>query len=329
MKAFYGFSPNLAPFTGKTPQEQAALLHSWGADAIFGGYENAAFVDALHAQGMQLFAEFPCFVGKEWWEQLPESHPITATGQPLAPIDWYHGVNPSVPAVRQQRLAALSALLRTYPIDGVWLDFIRWPCRWEKPTPLLQQTSFDPATLARFSADIGVDLNPEESNTAETILSHYMDEWTIWKCQQITDWVAEARQLVDGLRPGLQLGLFGIPWRQADFAGAIRTIIGQEYAALAPYIDIFSPMTYHHMCGQPVSWIGDVVQEISQLTKRPVCPIIQAVDQPTDLPAAEYAASLRAAQNARGSAGAIIFTLAGLLENDKLAVTQQTWQNRR
>src|SRR5690606_30887906 len=124
--------------------------------------------------------------------------------------------------------------------------------------------------LARFSADIGVDLNPEESNTAETILSHYMDEWTIWKCQQITDWVAEARQLVDGLRPGLQLGLFGIPWRQADFAGAIRTIIGQEYAALAPYIDIFSPMTYHHMCGQPVSWIGDVVQEISQLTKRPV-----------------------------------------------------------
>lgn len=324
MKAFYGFSPDLPPFVGKSPRTQAALLHSWGATAIFGGYENPAFVDAVHDQGMQIYAEFPCFVGKEWWEKLPVSRPITADGLPLAPIDWYHGVNPSVPEVRQQRLTALSLLLRTYAIDGVWLDFIRWPCRWEKPAPLLQQTSFDPTTLARFSADIGLDLRRESTvAAATTILSHYANEWAAWKCAQITAWVAEARQLVDALRPGLQLGIFGIPWQQADFAGAIRTIIGQDYAALAPYIDIFSPMTYHRMCGQPVSWIGDVVQEISQLTKRPVCPIIQSVDQPTSLSTEEYAASLTAAQAAPGSAGVIIFTLAGVLTNNKLAVTQR------
>jgi hypothetical protein len=326
MKALYGFSPDLPPFAYKTPQAQAALLHSWGATAIFGGYENLAFVDAVHAQGMQIYAEFPCFVGKEWWEKLPESRPITADGRPLAPIDWYHGVNPATPAVRQQRLTDLSMLLRTYPIDGVWLDFIRWPCRWEKPSPLLQQSSFDPATLAHFSADIGVNLEGQNvTPAANTILSHYANEWSAWKCEQITTWVAEARQVVDALRPGLPLGLFGIPWRQADFAGAIRTIIGQDYAALAPYIDIFSPMTYHQMCGQPVNWIANVVQAISQLTKRPVCPIIQSVDHPTLLSTEEYRTGLTTAQSAPGSAGVIIFTLAGVLENDKLAVTQRTW----
>ncbi|MBX3012550.1 MAG: hypothetical protein KF832_13630 [Caldilineaceae bacterium] len=324
MKAFYGFSPDLAPFVGRSPAEQAALLRQWGATAIFGGYENLAFIEAVHGEGMQIYAEFPCFVGQEWWEKVPASRPLTATGELLAPIHWYHGVNPTVPAVRQQRLAALTALLSSYPIDGVWLDFIRWPCHWEKPTPLLQQSSFDQATVVRFAADVGLELDPQ-ADAASLILSDYANEWTQWKCEQITTWVAEARQVVDALRPGLQLGLFAVPWREMDLQGAIHTIIGQDFAALAPYIDCFSPMTYHRLCDKPVAWIGEVVTAMSQATRRPICPVIQSIDQPTTLPTAEYAASLALAQHAAGAAGIIIFTLAGLLTGDKLAATQAAW----
>jgi len=47
VKSLYGFSPELAPFAGKTPTEQAALLRSWGSTAVFGGYQNPEFVEAV------------------------------------------------------------------------------------------------------------------------------------------------------------------------------------------------------------------------------------------------------------------------------------------
>jgi len=51
-KSLYGFSPKLAPFVGKTPSEQVALLQSWSNTVIFGGYQNRAFVDAVHEAGL-------------------------------------------------------------------------------------------------------------------------------------------------------------------------------------------------------------------------------------------------------------------------------------
>ncbi|MEZ4867349.1 MAG: hypothetical protein R3C14_38850 [Caldilineaceae bacterium] len=161
---------------------------------------------------------------------------------------------------------------------------------------------------------------------AEIILTHYAAEWTAWRCEQITAWVAKARQLVDALRPGLTLGLFAIPWQQHDFDGAIRTLIGQDFAALAPYVDIFSPMTYHRLCNRPVTWISEVVQELSQQTHRPICPIIQSIDEPTPLPATEYDAALELAATAPGANGVIVFTLAGMVTEEKQRVTVERWR---
>ena len=105
-KALYGFSADLPPFAGKSAVEQIAWLRSVGCTAIFGGYESPAFVAAAHAAGMSIYAEFGCFVGRQWWQQMPESRPITAAGAPLEPEGWYCGVNPAIPGVRQERLAA-------------------------------------------------------------------------------------------------------------------------------------------------------------------------------------------------------------------------------
>jgi hypothetical protein len=313
MKALYGFSPDFEPFQQKNAEEQVALLKSWGVDAIFGGYDDPAFVEAIHAAGMRIYAEFGCFRGQEWWERFPESRPITASGEPMEPEEWYHGVNPTVPQVRTQLLDDLGALLRDHRIDGVWLDFIRWPCRWEKTEPKLIQTSFDDATLARFREASGL-----EVHTAQEILTRHQDAWTAWKCQQIESWVAEARALVDELRPEIILGLFGIPWRRDDHGGAILKLIGQDFAALAQYIDVFSPMTYHLMCSQPPAWIGQVADEVKTLTGKPVYPIIQSVDHPSPLSLEDYAAALKAAAAFDGT---IVFTLAGVLDGDRLGPT--------
>ena len=323
VRGLYGFSPELPPFAGKTPAEQVALLRAWGSTAIFGGYDDPALVEAVHAAGMRVYAEFGCFVGAGWWEKLPASRPITETGEPLPQEGWYCGVNPAAPQVRQERLEALARLITDYAVDGVWLDFIRWPCHWGVPAPSLPRASFDPDTLAAFSQDTGIEIPPGDIPTrARIVLDHHADEWTAWRCRQITAWVAEVKALLRRIRPGAILGLFGVPWRLADQDGAILTVIGQDYRALGQYVDVFSPMVYHWMCGYPPAWIGEVVQEVHELSGQPVWPIVQSVDAPAPLAPEEYGECLDIALGHPASGGVLVFTLEGALSEARLAVTK-------
>ena len=323
-KALYGFASNLAPFAGMSPVEQVTWLQSLGCNAVFGGYEDATFVEAAHAAGMPVYAEFGCFVGKEWWEQIPNSRPVTAEGRPLEPEEWYHGVNPTAVAVREERLATLERWLLDFAIDGVWLDFIRWPCHWEAPAPYLPRTSFDAATLALFRHTTGITVSTDDPVAASrTLLAEYAAEWTAWRCAQITSWVAAAQAVVKRVRPQAVLGLFGVPWRLTERNQAILNVIGQDYRALGQYVDIFSPMVYHRMCGQPTEWIATVTEEVHRLSGRPVWPIIQAVDEPTPLPAAAYGRALDAALHSPASAGVLVFTLKAAIAGAKLQVTRE------
>jgi len=323
-KALFGFSPDLPPFAGKGAVEQVAWLRSVGCTAIFGGYEDPDFVAAAHAVGMPLYAEFGCFVGRQWWEQMPESRPITADGTPLEPEGWYCGVNPAIPDVRRERLAALEKLLGEHELDGVWLDFIRWPCHWEVPEPTLPSTSFDPFTLAAFCRDTGINIPvADPAAAARLLLSTYEAEWTAWRCAQITSWVADARAVLSRVRPHALLGLFGVPWRLTDRGGAILSIIGQDYRALGEHVDVFSPMVYHRMCGYPVAWIGYVAAEVRALSGKPVWPIIQSVDEPSALSAAEYGQALDIVLRHPAADGVLVFTLKGALDEAKLAVTRE------
>ncbi len=85
-------------------------------------------------------------------------------------------------------------------------------------------------------------------------------------------------------------------------------------------------MTYHLMCEQPVEWVADVTTALAALTAKPVYPVIQSVDLPTALATADYRSALTTAHAVAN--GAIVFTLASLLEGDKLAATQDVWQGK-
>jgi uncharacterized lipoprotein YddW (UPF0748 family) len=324
MRAGYGFQPDRLPLAGQTPTEQAAQLQAWGLDAVFGGYDSPAFMAAAHRAGLRVYAEFNCFAGLRHWQDFPHSRPLTAAGAPLEPIDGYYGANPADPALRQGRWQALADLLRAYPVDGVWLDFIRWPGRWERPDPALPLTSFDAATLAQFSQETGI----PGPLRAEDILSQHRAAWTAWRIEQVRAWVAQARALVDQIRPSAALGLFSLPWLPADFDGAILNVIGQDVRLLAPYIDYFSPMVYHRMCGRPVNWIGEITAGQRALTGKPIIPIIQSIDHPDTLPPDEYAEALQTALHHPDSAGVMIFTLDGVLSSpERLRYTQAVFTN--
>jgi hypothetical protein len=84
-------------------------------------------------------------------------------------------------------------------------------------------------------------------------------------------------------------------------------------------------MVYHSLCGMPVAWIGEVIDEVHRLSHKPVWPIIQSVDEPTPLSAEEYGQALEAALQHPSSDGVLVFTLKGALQPDKLALTQAKW----
>jgi hypothetical protein len=322
-RALYGFSADLPPFAGRSAANQVAVLRSLGSTAVFGGYEDAAFVAAAHDAGLAVYAEFGCFIGREWWEQVPESRPVTSEGTPLDEHGWYFGVNPATAAVRRQQLLALEKLLAAHDLDGVWLDFIRWPCDWGEREPSMPQTSFDAATLATFRRDTGIDLPVEDPiAAARVLLGERAVEWKTWRCAQVTSWVADAEAVRRRVRPRATLGLFGVPWRLTDYDGAILRVIGQDYRALGQYVDVLSPMVYHRMCGRPPEWIGEVVEEVRALSGKPVWPIIQSVDDPDPLPAEEYRRALDVALGNPASDGVLVFTLEGALMGARLAVTK-------
>ena len=312
VKALYGFNTSLPQFKGLRPDKVADRLADRGVNAVFGGYEDSALVRALHARGIKIYAEIGFFVGEQLWQKYPESRPIKADGQPLEKIEWYAGVTPTIPAVQEDRLNALRKLVDSTEVDGVWLDFIRWPAKWERPDPILPRTSFDPVTLKQFQEKTGVAIPGNLKSVpeiADWIFENHQEEWTRFRCQVIADVVARARAICDGAKRPVTLGLFEVPWTAEDFDGALLKVVGQDPKLLAPYVDVFSPMVYHGLCGQPVEWVAQVTTWVHQTSGKPVWPIVQSLDKPKPMSAEEFAKTLETAIKAPGSGGVIIFTL--------------------
>ncbi len=311
--ALYGFSRDDPRFKDKSGEEILDILRRWKINAVFGAHKDKELAAVLRNGGIRLYAEFGVFAGEHFWTEFPGSRPVTSEGKLLEKIDWYAAVNPSCEQVRQERLQSFAEILENYPLDGIWLDFIRWPGRWENPEPQLLSTSFDAPTLQKFSRDTGIELDIElgPRENAQVIGTRYREEWAAWRCRQVTGWVAEAREIVNKEFPEIQLGLFGVPWTN-DFDNAIIGNMGQDYQALGEYIDVFSPMVYHLMCGRNVAWISEVAAWVQKTSGQDVLPIIQTVDEPGELSADEFGEAVRDALGSPGSKGVILFNLQGL-----------------
>lgn len=298
MHLLFGLPIEMEPFKDKTPAAIAEALKQAGVDGVVNMPHRRELVDALHAEGIKAYAEVACFAGKAAWEKFPGSRPVTAEGEPFDTEGDYGGVCLNHDAHLSDLMGRVEHLLAEAGWDGLWLDFIRWPGRWEQSDPALTPVCFCDTCLQRFSADRAIRCPSELTTTkqkAQWILANHAAAWTDWKCDRVADVVARIRVMTKRkLGPQALVGIFAVPMRASDFDGAIRSTYGQDWAKLGPHVDVFSPMVYHVYCGRPMPWINEVVAEVARGSGRTLWPIVQSCSVPSELSADGFKQALLA-----------------------------------
>ncbi len=100
--------------------------------------------------------------------------------------DWYRFLDPGLPAVRGHLAAVFAEVARNYPLDGVSLDYIRYPFE-------QGDYSYNPAVLERFRALSGG--TPQR----------HPDAWLDFRRAQVTETVRAISAAVRAARPGVEI----------------------------------------------------------------------------------------------------------------------------
>ncbi|MGQ9732139.1 MAG: hypothetical protein ACUVX8_12800 [Candidatus Zipacnadales bacterium] len=314
--------------------KQGLRLSDFHINAVFVGHGELTekLVNHCHREGAKIYAELGVFVGAATAQKHEELWPLNEHGEKQQQDDWYLGLCPNVPWFREAKLTRIAAVAEEFDIDGIWLDFIRFSGHWEVHAPRLEEGCFNEACLEAFVNATGIELPPGSvERRADFILTQHRDAWTRFKCHTIRDFCREAKGVLKSKRPDALLGAFVVPWTENDFEDAIHRIIAQDFVLLAEELDVFSPMSYHAMCGRPVEWIGSFNEYLTTKTHKEVWPIVQATEREAhygDAPVnAETFRQALIQGLSGGAAGVLVFTIADCREdNGKLRVLREVYE---
>jgi hypothetical protein len=283
IRGIYGGFPRQILERGQTPAD-------YGVNAIWvgsGGLQ-AAEIDRYHQLGLKVFAEFNSLHAAAYLKEHPDAAPIGADGKSSPPPDGWQGVSPFHAGYRRNRMDEFRRVLRMFEIDGIWLDYHHAHASWEQAEPKLPDTDFSPTALAQFQQKSGIDLPRDVSQAAGLLLGAHKERWTQFRCDALTDWVREYREIVNAERPSALLGTFHCPWSPEERDGAIRHKLAIDLQAQAKHLDVFSIMPYHARFGHAndPAWIARQTRRLGELVgikgsageKKFIWPIVQLAD---------------------------------------------------
>ena len=102
---------------------------------------------------------------------------------------WYVSVNPCLPDVRAYLAEVFRDIVRNYDVDGLHLDYIRFPSEPVVPGEKIPDYPRDQKTLALFKQETG--LTPDEDPQA----------WNRWRTDKVTSLVATIHEMMRHVRP--------------------------------------------------------------------------------------------------------------------------------
>lgn len=208
-------------------------------DPAFSGWTEdplAVLVEEAHRRGIQVHPwvwVFNVGIGEETSPVLrdhPEWRELSQKGDTVAPPSGSSWLNPSLPEVRQYLKNLFLELVTRYPVDGIHLDYIRYP---ESTSTVV--FGYSPASVAAFMARYGIDPHQIRPGSREATL------WDDWRRENITSFVQEVAEAVRAVRPNLLVSAAVIP--EPDRA---RNITMQDWKLWLDrgYVDFIVTMAY-------------------------------------------------------------------------------------
>jgi len=97
---------------------------------------------------------------------------------------WYASVNPCLPEVREYLVDVFQEIVANYDVDGLHMDYIRFPNERVVPGEVMPDYPYDERTLALYKADTG--LSPGDDAEA----------WNDWRSDCVTQLVSDIHAMV-------------------------------------------------------------------------------------------------------------------------------------
>lgn len=222
------------------------------ANANYGDYGNdllQAFVEEAKNYGIEVHTwVHDFFVGYEGFgsailEQKPEWTLLNYDGTASQKLEGgpYYFMDPSNPEVRAFLIDIYSEMVTNYQIDGLQLDYIRYPVGRYKNDNGYNEGSiqrFKEATGLPADADIRALMDKDTNPEWET----YWNQWNSWKQNNISTFVAEVQDTLKGINQELVISTAIF----ADIEEAKNTKM-QNWPLWVEsgWIDVTAPMAYY------------------------------------------------------------------------------------
>jgi hypothetical protein len=270
-------TPLFGPYGSSAIPYIDRLAH-YGANALwFHGFDPLAF-EACQKHQIAPCVEFKTF--RADFNARPELVPIGLNGKPIRYEKLVQGVCLSQHDFLDEIEAELLEGLRAYQPVGIWLDYLTYTGWFETPIPDLQESCFCPACITEFCEATGLDATiPSE------ILQNHSHAWERHKCERIAGFAVRYTALIHAQLPDCIIGAYMCPWTPGEFEGALTRIFAQDYALLAPSIDVFTPLIYVQKSGKSNRWGREFLEKMGSFvpTERKVQLILDALDFPESL----------------------------------------------
>lgn len=300
---------------GSAALEYADRLAQYSANACwFHGFNPAAF-DACAKHGIAACVEYKTF--RADFNKHPELIPIGVDAKPIRYGDLVQGVCLSQRGFLEEIEENLIAGVRDFQPTGIWLDYLTYAGWFETPEPDLQESCFCPACIAEFCEATGID-----ATSPAAILEHHAAQWRRHKCERIARFAVRYTEIIRSHLPECIVGAYMCPWTPDEFDGALTRIFAQDYALLAPVVEVFTPLIYAKKSGRSTGWGREFLERAPAFVpeERKVQLILDVLDFPDSLMAT--VASPRPSWGVQIFGGAQVFDDPGRAQIFRTAVEQ-------
>jgi uncharacterized lipoprotein YddW (UPF0748 family) len=184
---------------------------------------------------------------RQLYHAKPEWFWYDASGR-RQPLGWYCSLNPCLPEVRHYLVSVMHEIVSRYPVDGLHLDYIRFPNEYTKayaPSTTVPDYPRDARTVGMFQRATG--RTPDQAP----------GQWNAWRAEQVSQLVRDIRAMMLKTRPGASLTVAV----SADPDAALRQYFQDSRRWMAEgWVDAVFPMNYESDMGgysaRLANWTG-------------------------------------------------------------------------